>query len=85
MDIIPALALKRFTSDTNFSNYILIDNAYSKIPKLYGVDKITTEEVTDKLDMFQSRFRKIDGFGRWDLEGIAENAGTQFTSEEFKE
>ena len=35
--------------------------------------------------MFQSRFGKIDGFGRWDLEGIAADAGTQFTSTEFKE
>ena len=49
------------------------------------MDKITTEEVTDKLDMFQSRFGKIDRFGWWDLEGITEDAGTQFTSTEFKQ
>ena len=39
----------------------------------------------DKLDMFQSRFGKIDQFGWWDLERISEDAGTQFTSKEFKE
>ena len=33
---------------------------------------ITTEEVMDKLDMFQSRFGKIDKFGWWDLEIISE-------------
>ena len=38
-------------------------DAYSKIPKLYGMEIITTEEVTDKLDMFQARFGKIDEFG----------------------
>ena len=32
------------------------------------MDKITTEYVMDKLDMFQHRFGKIDKFGWWDLE-----------------
>ena len=70
MDIIPSTALKSLTSDTNFSNYLLIVDAYSKIPKLYGMENITTEEVMDILDMFQSRLGKIDQFGWWDLERI---------------
>ena len=49
------------------------------------MDKITTEEVTDKLDMFQSIFVKIEEFGWWDLEIISADSGTQFTSTEFKE
>ena len=32
------------------------------------MEKISTEEVIDKLDMFQSRFGNIDEFGWWDLE-----------------
>ena len=63
----------------------MIVDAYSKIQKLYGVDNITTEEVMDKLDMFQSRFGKIDQFGWWDLERISAGVGTQFTSTEFKD
>ena len=47
--------------------------------------KIKTEEVMDKLGMFQSRFGKIDQFGWWDLERISEDSGTQFTLTEFKE
>ena len=35
--------------------------------------------------MFQSRSGKIDKFGWWDLERISADAGTQFTSTEFKE
>ena len=58
MDIIPSTASKSLTSDTTFSNYILIFDAYSKISKIYGMDKITTEKVMDKLDMFQSIFGK---------------------------
>ena len=85
MDIIPSTAPKRFTSDTTFSNYVLIFDAYSKIPKLYGMEKITTEEVMDDLDMFQSRFGKIDEFEWWYLEIISADAGTQFTLTEFKE
>ena len=38
----------------------------------------------DKLDMFQTIFGKIDQFGWWDLERIARDAGTQFTSTAFK-
>ena len=68
-----------------FSDYFLIVDAYSKIPKLYGMEKITTEEVMEKLDMFQSRFGKIYEFGWWDLEIISSDAGTQFTSTEFKQ
>ena len=49
------------------------------------MENITTEEVMDKLDMFQSRFGKIDEFGWWDLERISADAGTQFTSAEFKD
>ena len=66
-------------------NYLLIVDAYSKIPKLYGIENITTAEVLEKLDMFQSRFGKIDQFSWWDLERISADAGTQFTSTEFKE
>ena len=59
MDIIPGTAPKRLTSETNFSNYLFIVDSYSKTPKLYDMDKSTTEEVVYKLDMFQSRFGKI--------------------------
>ena len=84
MDITLSTEPKNLTSDTTFSNYLLIVGAYSKIPKLYGTEKITTEEVMEKLDMFQSRFEKIDQFGWWDLERIPVDAGTQFTSTDFK-
>ena len=49
------------------------------------MENITTAEVMDKLDMFQSIFRKIDQFGCWNLDIIPADAGTQFTSTEFKE
>ena len=39
MDIIPSTEPKSLTSDTTFSNYSLIVDAYSKIPKLYGMEK----------------------------------------------
>ena len=42
MDVIPSTAPKSLTSETTFYNYILIVYAYSKIPKLYDMEKITT-------------------------------------------
>ena len=62
MDIIPSTEPKSLTSDTTFSNYLLIVDVHSKIPNLYGMENTTTEKVMDKLDMFQSRFGKIDEF-----------------------
>ena len=56
-----------------------------KFKKLYGMETITIEEVMGKLDMFQSRFGKIDEFGWWDLEWISADAGTKFTSTEYKQ
>ena len=49
------------------------------------MDKITTEEDMEKLDMLQSIFGRTDQFGWWDLEIVSADAGTQFTSKEFKE
>ena len=85
MNIIPPTVPRSFTSDTTFSKYLLIVDAYSKIPKFYGMEKITTEKVIGKLDLFQSRFWIIEEFGWWYLERISADAGLQFTSTEFKE
>ena len=43
MDIVPSTVPKRLTSDTTFSNYLLIVDSYSKITRLYNMEKITTE------------------------------------------
>ena len=84
VDVIPATSPKSLTNDTNSKNYLLIVDAYSKIPKLYGMENIDTAEVLDKMDMFQSRFVKINQFGWWVLKIISADAGTQFTSTKFK-
>ena len=63
MDIFPSKAPKSLTSDTTFSDYLSIVDAYSKIPKLYFIEKTTTKEVMYKLDIFQSRLGKIDELG----------------------
>ena len=49
------------------------------------MESITTEEVMDKLDMFQARFGKKDRFGWLDLEIFSADAGTQFASTEFQD
>ena len=70
MEIIPSISSRCLTKGTNFANYLLIVDAYSKIPKLCGMGNITTEEVMDKLDMFQGRFEKVDEFGWWYMDII---------------
>ena len=85
MDIIPPISSKILTKDTTFENYLLIVDSYSKIPKIYGIKNITTEEVMDKLDIFQARFGKLDKIVWWDMEKIQTDDGTQFTSKDFQE
>ena len=52
MDIITGTSYKSLTKDTICTKYLLIVDAYSNIPKIYGMEHITTDEVMDKLDMF---------------------------------
>ena len=59
MDIVSSTSSKFFTSNTSFSNYLLIVDAYSKIEKLYSMEKITKEEVMDKLDIFNPYLGKL--------------------------
>ena len=40
MDNITATLTKYLTSETTFTNYLLIVYAYSKIPKNYGMERI---------------------------------------------
>ena len=37
------------------------------------------------INIFQSKFGKIDQFGWWYLERVSSDVGTHFTSTEFKE
>ena len=76
MYIIESTSPIRLTSDITFSHYFFIVYSYSKIPKLYGMEKIYTEKVMDKLDMLQSIFGKIDKFVWWDLEIISVDTGS---------
>ena len=49
------------------------------------MENISTEEVIDKLDMFQARFGKVDECGWQDMQIIKTGAGIQFTYKEFQE
>ena len=85
MDIIPSPHSKSIDKEACFANYLLVVDAYSRVPRLFGLEEMTTEAVMDKLDEFQARFGRVDEFGWWDMERITADAGPQFTSEQFKE
>ena len=67
-----------------FSTYVLIVDDYPKIPKLYGMENVTTEEVMVKLDMFQARFGKVDEFGWWYMERIQLELARSLPPSSFK-
>ena len=69
---------KVLTKYTTFDHYLLIVDAYFKIPKLYGMENITAEWVMEKLDMFQAIFGKVYEFCWWDIEIIKTDSVTKF-------
>ena len=85
MDIIPDLFPKSLTKDTTYNNYLLFVDTCYKIPRLFRMENITTEEAMYNTDMFQSIFGKLEKFGWWNLEQIHTDSGTQFISKDFQE
>ena len=55
-----------------------------RFTKVHGMEEIFTKEVMDNLDMLQSICGKIDELGWWDLEIVSSDAGSHFTSTDFK-
>ena len=45
LDVNPSTAPKSLTNDTNYQNYLLIVDAYSKIPKLYGTEILLMQKL----------------------------------------
>ena len=70
METIRTTYSNSLTKDTTFDTHLLIVDAYSNIPKRFGMEYITTEEVMEKLDIFQAIFEKVDEFGWCDTERI---------------
>ena len=85
MDIILYPCKKGLTARSSFENYLLVVDAYSRVPRLYGLEETTTAEVMDFLDVFIAEFGKVDQFGWVDIDRLRADAGPQFTSEDFKD
>ena len=60
-------------------------DAYSKIPRYNGMKNITTEEVMYKLDLYKTRFGKVDELIWWDINIIQNDTWKKFTFKEFQE
>ena len=58
MEIIPDLSSKNLTKYTTIDNYLLTVDVYYKLPRIYGMENITTEEVMEKLDIFNPHLEK---------------------------
>ena len=67
IEVIAAIASNSLTSETSFLIIFLLLIHTQKFQISYGTERISTEEVMDKLDIFQYGFGKIDEFGWWYL------------------
>ena len=56
-------SFQSLTKGITFDNYFFIVDAYIILPRIYGMESITTEEVMGKIDMFLTIFGKVDKFG----------------------
>ena len=67
MDIIPAPHKSSFDPDCDLSNYLLIDNTYSRMSRLYGLNEIHSEAVMDKIEKFVVSYGRGNRFGWWNI------------------
>jgi transposase InsO family protein len=63
---------------------VLVD-AFSRFTKIIGMPNKSSQSVIDALTNFAAEHRLIRGFTFWDIEKIKSDAGTEFTSQEFKQ
>jgi transposase InsO family protein len=85
MDILHPVTKKGLTSDSTYAFYIILVDAYSRYTCIYGMRDKSTGTVIDTLTRYQADHGYTSQYGYMNIERIRADAGTQFTSTEFKQ
>jgi hypothetical protein len=85
MDIIHPVTRVGLTSDTTYAFYLILVDAYSRFTCLYGLPDKSTDSVISAIQRYQADHGHVGNYGYLNIERIRADAGTQFTSTDFKQ
>ena len=72
------------TPDTKFAAGLICVDNYSSFSCIYGLPRLTTEQVISSLKQFAADNGHVDEFGFLTFEKLKSDSGSQFTSKEFR-
>jgi hypothetical protein len=83
-DTLPFPPESGISPDTKFAAGLICVDNYSSFSAIYGLPRLTTEQVVQSLQQFAADNGHVDEFGLLTFEKIKSDSGSQFTSKEFR-
>jgi transposase InsO family protein len=84
MDILHCKSSPGLTPRTSHAFCLILVDAFSRFTVIYGVPNKSTESVINTIKEYSAAFRMTDAYGYIDIDRIRADAGSEFTSEEFR-
>jgi transposase InsO family protein len=85
VDILPPVSAESLTPKSHFPALLILVDAFSRLTRITGMPTKNSQSVIAILSTFAAEHWLIRGFTLWDIEKIKSDAGTEFTSQEFKQ
>ncbi len=85
LEILHPITKIGLTADTTCTFYLILVGAYSRYTCIYGMPDKTTDSVINAIQQYQADHGHVSNYGFLNIERIRADAGTQFTSLEFKQ
>jgi transposase InsO family protein len=85
MDILHPVVSAGLTKDSTYAFHLILVDAYSRYVCIYGLPDKTCSSVIDCLTRHQAEHGHTGNYGYLDIARIRADAGSQFTSLEFKQ
>jgi transposase InsO family protein len=84
LDILHPVTRVGLMSDTTYAFHLILVDLCSRYACIYGMSDKTTESVVQILQRYQADYGHVGNYGYLNIECIRADAGSQFTSQEFK-
>jgi hypothetical protein len=85
MDILHCKSSPGLTSKTSHAYCLLLVDAYLRFSSIYGLPNKSSDSVVQAIKEYSATFCMADAYGYIDIDRIEADAGSEFTSEEFKQ
>jgi len=85
MDILPCKSQPGLMPKTSHAYCLILVDAYAQFSAIYGLSNKSTKSVVDTILEYGATYRVADTYGYLDIEHIRADAGSEFTSTEFKQ